>query len=711
MELFKLTIKGFRCFSSESTATIEFDRLTAFVGANGAGKSAALMALVRMFGATNAQRTLTREDFFVRPIPEQTMPGDPVALQTPEATSAASTASEAAGPIAPRIVPQSVASTAIQTKLELRIEAWFKFPELMSDDAAATSKAIPECIKHIFVTESKQSPPICRIRLDGTWSMGPTAEGDIDQKMVWVKSDADDAPDDKTQPLGSPERRLIQALYVPATRDAVRELRAVSGTLLSRVLKHIRWPDDLKAKVVELDRELTAAVRAEATLGELETTLREHWTDLFGTASTPSLAFADADLAGILGRLDANVHGPVGKRPIELLSEGERSLLYFALMESTLKLEASLAERGQLLPDGGPRPVLTLLAIEEPENHLAPQYLGRIVKAIRTLIGTGNVQAILASHSASIMRRIEPVEVRHFRTDKKGARYIKRISLPENKAAEFKYVREAVKAHPELYFASAIVLGEGPSEEIVLPRIAKALKLDIDPRFVAVVPLGGRHVHHFWRLLHDIGTPFVTLLDLDLERHGGGWERIRELINELGNFGRQAANVCDGVSVEQVGQTIVPITDPTFDSWIKHLEAHDIFLSAPLDLDLAMLSSFFDAYKKIAPQRGGPDFPKPGRSKRSFVERVQTNSLTKADKAYIELRTRQVLGAQGSDGTTYGMSKSLLFPWYEYFFGSNGSKPAVHNQAIVELDDETLEKGAPAVLRRLVKRVEGLVPK
>jgi putative ATP-dependent endonuclease of OLD family len=383
MQLFKLTIKGFRCFSSESTTTVEFDPLTVFVGANGAGKSAALMALVRMFGAANVQRTLTREDFFIPPTPRTAASaGGPPIPSTVESAPVAS-ATHAAPNLVGLFDAQSFSSAMPAKKLEMRIEAWFKFPELMDDAAAATSSAVPECIRNIFVTESTQNPPICRIRLDGTWSPGPTAEGDIDQKLLWVKSDAAEVTDDKTHPLLSPERRLIQALYVPATRDAVRELRAVSGTLLSRVLKHIRWPDALKTKVVELDRELTSAVLAEATLGELEATLRTHWSELAGTGSSPSLTFVNADLAGILGRLDAEVKGPVGTRPIELLSEGERSLLYFALVESTLKLEASLAEKGLLLSDGAPRPVLTILAVEEPENHLAPQYLGRIVKAVR----------------------------------------------------------------------------------------------------------------------------------------------------------------------------------------------------------------------------------------------------------------------------------------------------------------------------------------
>lgn len=308
MRLTKITLAGFRCFGATPIA-IGLDGLTAFVGANGAGKSAALMALVRMFGTATAQRTLTREDFHV---------------PTVEVNGATATA-------------------ATPTQLDLRIEAWFEFPELENDDDAATSVAIPECLKHIVVSDSGPIP-ICRIRLNGTWSPGPGAEGEVEQKLWWVNSDAAEVADDKVYPLTPVERRLIQAFYVPASRDAVRELRAVSGTILSRILKRIPWSDDLKQRVLDLDHELTEAVRSEAALGELEGMLRGHWSALFGAASAPSFMFADADLAGVLRRLDAEIIGPNGTRPLGLLSEGERSLLYFALVESALAFEAKLAE-------------------------------------------------------------------------------------------------------------------------------------------------------------------------------------------------------------------------------------------------------------------------------------------------------------------------------------------------------------------------------
>ncbi|MCB9915608.1 MAG: AAA family ATPase [Planctomycetes bacterium] len=49
MRISSVTLKNFRCFGPE-VETVRFRNVTALVGANGTGKSAALQALTRLFG-------------------------------------------------------------------------------------------------------------------------------------------------------------------------------------------------------------------------------------------------------------------------------------------------------------------------------------------------------------------------------------------------------------------------------------------------------------------------------------------------------------------------------------------------------------------------------------------------------------------------------------------------------------------------------------
>src|SRR5829696_8757113 len=85
---------------------------------------------------------------------------------------------------------------------------------------------------------------------------------------------------------------------------------------------------------------------------------------------------------------------------------------------TTIDVEASIANgsAGEAFQDGGvPLPALTLIAIEEPENNLAPFYLSRIIRQVEDLTRTGRAQALTSSPSASILARVDPTQVRHFR--------------------------------------------------------------------------------------------------------------------------------------------------------------------------------------------------------------------------------------------------------------------------------------------------------
>ena len=111
-------------------------------------------------------------------------------------------------------------------------------------------------------------------------------------------------------------------------------------------------------------------------------------------------------------------------------------------------------------------------------------------------------------------------------------------------------MREAVEAFPELYFARLVLLGEGDSEQVVLPRLLSAQGVGVDLSSISIAPLGGRHVNHFWRLLNALGIPYLTLLDLDVARHGGGWGRVRYVCKQLREFpgSGRGGEITDGSS-------------------------------------------------------------------------------------------------------------------------------------------------------------------
>ena len=394
-------------------------------------------------------------------------------------------------------------------------------------------------------------------------------------------------------------------------------------------------------------------------------------------------------------------------QPLERLSDGLRSLFYFSLVGARFAIEQAAraaVQAGEQEPalefEEGALPALTVFAVEEPENHLAPHYLGRILTLLHQLAARSNAQVILSSQSPAILGRVAPEHVRHFRLDaQSGTAAVRPIRLPDEDAGEvYKYVKEAVRAYPELYFASLVVLCEGDSEEIVLPRIAAACGLAFDRRFVSVVPLGGRHVNHFWRLLRDLGIPHITLLDLDRERLGGGWGRIHYACVQLLHFrpslrsrlltDPEDAHRLSGEQLSQLASRNVTELG-AMQLWIEHLEQFDVFFSAPLDLDFLMLQTFPEQYHATAQEGGGPRVPD---DPAAFQKRVS--------KA-----VRAVLKAEGGTGETYFENEREAFIWYSYLFLGRG-KPSTHLLALNQLAAEVLEAGAPQVLNRFIQRIE-----
>ena len=284
---------------------------------------------------------------------------------------------------------------------------------------------------------------------------------------------------------------------------------------------------------------------------------------------------------------------------IEDLSDGQRSLFHFALVKSLLDfklgLEAEVAagKKPPFAPDFTRAPALTIFAFEEPENHLAPYFLSRLITELQKLTRTQRVQGIVTSHSPAIVGRLEPQALRHMRLNSiSGVSLGSPLELPTDTDEAAKFVREAVRAHPEIYFARHAIFGEGASEEIALPRLAEAFSIPIDRSFVAIVPIGGRYVGHFWRLVTQLGIPHTTLLDLDLGRSTGDVTQIKAIANAMLELKTPAdedmkTNLTTAQALERSagwGKNDGWSMDK-LQRWVDFFEKHGVFFSSPLDLE------------------------------------------------------------------------------------------------------------------------------
>ncbi|HXQ38449.1 MAG TPA: TOPRIM nucleotidyl transferase/hydrolase domain-containing protein, partial [Anaerolineales bacterium] len=492
-----------------------------------------------------------------------------------------------------------------------------------------------------------------------------------------------------------------------------------TGSSFGRILEAVEW-NGADVAVKEKLTQLQGLIESIVGVGKLNSELQTAWDGFYDGEIAKAVSFksGDEEPASLIKRLAAAFSPGDAQPAMEMsqLSDGLRSLFSVALSFGLFRVEelvrSTPATSGFKSELNEKAPIVTVFAIEEPENHLSPQYLGRILNQLIDLSTKARAQVVISSHSPSIMRRIEPDSVRYFLGHElRRVTEVKNIPLPEDQADEsFKYVREAVRGFPELYFARLVILGEGPSEEIVFRRIFEASGTPLDQHFISVAPLGGRHVNHFWRLLHGLNIPYLTVLDLDREKEGAGWGRVQYVRDQLvKRFGpghpklkfqdeTGVARSLDDASFDTL-RANSDIDTGTMGVWLTRFrEQFDTYFMAPLDLDFAMLEQFRDFYKGVVEPGRGPRLPEPGSTEYT---------------ATILQRMRQVLAADATKapatlGSSYEPEQQELFAWYKYLF-IDGSKPVTHMLALSKIADDILATNAPECLRQLIARAGWLV--
>ncbi|WP_368649174.1 ATP-dependent endonuclease [Castellaniella ginsengisoli] len=640
MKLVRLRLSNFRSFGPEPT-TVELTDMTFLLGPNGVGKTAVLQALSRMFALDPVLRRIKRSDFHV--------PADEAPEDAPEQRT-------------------------------LWIEADFEFPELEQDDPGdAVLPAVPGNFAHMQLVTA-EGPAQVRFRLTATIDQ----DDDIEENVTFVISEDDDGNPTEEGRLSKQDRSAIQVHYLPARRDPADHISYSANTLLGRALRSADWSAE-REEICTLTEQIGDGLRDNAAIGGISTALVDQWGCLHkgGHYINPSVSFERNEIENLLRHLSIGFTPGHGENIVDFtrLSDGQQSLLYVSLVLAMHDIGSKVlsGEMAEAFDIDKLRPaVFTLIAIEEPENSLSPHYLGRVVRSLTSFAEGRDGQALVATHAPSLLRRVPPESIRYLRLNEKRSTVVKNIELPENEFAQ-KFVREGIQAFPELYFSRLVVLGEGDSEQIVLPRLLEARGILADDASISVVPLGGRHVNHLWRLLNNLGIPHVTLLDLDVARYQGGWGRIKYAAKQLLSYSDINGNDLTQEEIDAI---------PKWDSdngimlddlgWIARLESLGVYFSTPLDLDFMMMTHYPAAYK------------------------VEDDDLEEPDENTIKAvlgKSHDVLGGQYSD------EQQRYFDAYHRKFKLD-SKPTSHIRAMANLDSEKLIEDMPDVLERILDAVE-----
>ncbi len=636
MQIKEITIKGFRCFDDDGATITLSEKNTCFVGNNGSGKTAVLLALQKLFGEGRNDRIITRDDFY----------------------------------LAPGETLENV------TDKKIMIEVVFIFPKLQSQDC--TSKAVP-FFPCIYCSEHNN---ICklRIRLEAQWD-SQKDEDDVESQSYYIITDnvVDFGDMESVQKIKLPlhESKKIRFHYMPAFRNAQSILRNDIKKLVRILKNYVVISDDFKDSLTEKSKELNQEMRSIAGIKSTEKIIQEIWQQTHDNTlkhfQETKFSTTPLEITQLLEVIYLTVApDEAGEmREISELSDGQISLLYITLVIAIQKLLKAIDNENidgfntleYLLPD------FLIFGFEEPESHLSPYYIGKVLDTLSRETNDNNSTIIVTTHSPAVIRRLEKIEdVRHFRQesdDKKRITKIETVGLQEDKSTDdYKYINQAVLNHPELYFAKLVILGEGDSEAIIIPQLAKKMGFDLDPSFVAFVKLGGKHVNHMWRLLDNLKIPYLTLLDLDYGRYGGGMDRIKDISKQLDNV-----EPTDNIQQD-----------------LHTLEQSNVFFSYPLDLDMTMLQSFPEAYD---------------------ASNARLDDRETLKKAVLGKSYNPTAYENSQDGIAD--IADVVFQSYRYLFKSK-SKVVAHYQAIAKIiEQDNIEQKCPESIRRMIEKATQLM--
>ena len=253
LKIESISIGNFRCFGPRPRK-IDFETgVTAFVGGNGSGKTAAFQALSRLFGVTMGQRAVRRHDFHL-----------------------------------------SADQHELKSGTNLSIEAIFSFPELDGLEEDAVEDAVPELFLQMAAS-APGAPLKVRTRLQATWTDDGTPDGSIDEDIRWITTLDDDFEWDECKRVQPVERGSIQFIYVPATRDAATQVTAL---LKGRLWQAAKWSDDFRERSAQSARNIQERFEREDPAQFIIERLSKRWKQVHeaDTDTTPVLRLIRAVL-------------------------------------------------------------------------------------------------------------------------------------------------------------------------------------------------------------------------------------------------------------------------------------------------------------------------------------------------------------------------------------------------------------------------------
>ncbi|QQQ72368.1 MULTISPECIES: ATP-dependent nuclease [Chryseobacterium] len=281
---------------------------------------------------------------------------------------------------------------------------------------------------------------------------------------------------------------------------------------------------------------------------------------------------------------NVSISASAGDQSVLIGGDGRLNQIYLALWSS----------RNQLREDNMSE--VTIFCIEEPEAHLHPHQQRKLSDYLNTEIFG---QVFITSHSPQIASEFEPNSiVRLFYKDKTTKAASNGCSkIIDDSFKDFGYRMSIIPA--EAFFSTAVLLVEGPSEEILYKTLAKQLDIDLDRLNISILMVDGVGFETYIKILDSLKIDWVLRTDNDIfkipKKTQWRFAGIHRCISILNNYDEHEETVKildENLPFLTWGEDCTPkkINLDSANTVIEELEAYDMYISAK-DLESDMLNS------------------------------------------------------------------------------------------------------------------------
>jgi putative ATP-dependent endonuclease of OLD family len=292
----------------------------------------------------------------------------------------------------------------------------------------------------------------------------------------------------------------VSYFYLSALRDASKQFDA-RGPFWRPFLKESQLTPEKRAEIeTKLSEVNELIISSHTSFSQVVSRLKEVRDVVSvanGGAEIVSVDAVPGRLFDMLSKAAVNLNTTTGaKIPVGRHGEGTQSLAVLTLFNAYL----------QAWNKGDP-----VVALEEPEAHLHPSAIRALWQLIERVPG----QKIISTHSGDLLSEV-PADavVRLARVQGTlGAWPVAGVNLTDKQTRQFNFhIRHA---RGELLFANGWLLGEGESEVILLPEVARILGFNLERAGVRCIQFRHADIGLFLAVADGLGIPWVTLTDND----------------------------------------------------------------------------------------------------------------------------------------------------------------------------------------------------